>query len=66
MTDRGNARAIRGFVPLGGMFGYTTNLRSMSQGRASSTMEFYQYEKVPANVQAELIAKRGGNSAEEK
>ncbi|MDD5605842.1 MAG: elongation factor G [Patescibacteria group bacterium] len=60
MTERGNAKAIKGYVPLGEMFGYATNLRSMSQGRASYTMEFYQYEKVPSNIQEELIAKRGG------
>ena len=40
-------------LPLGEMFGYTTNLRSMSQGRATSSMEFYRYEKVPSNVQEE-------------
>ncbi|OGB73417.1 translation elongation factor G [candidate division Kazan bacterium RIFCSPHIGHO2_01_FULL_44_14] len=60
MTERGNAKAIKAYVPLGEMFGYATNLRSMSQGRASYTMEFAQYEKVPANIQAELIAKRMG------
>ncbi|HCL47489.1 TPA: elongation factor G, partial [Patescibacteria group bacterium] len=60
MTERGNAKVIRAYVPLGEMFGYATNLRSMSQGRASYTMEFAQYEKVPANIQIELIAKRMG------
>ncbi len=59
MTDRANAKVIRALVPLAEMFGYATNLRSMSQGRASSTMEFDHYEKVPANIQAELIAKKG-------
>jgi elongation factor G len=65
MSERGNAKVIRAYVPLGEMFGYTTSLRSMSQGRASSSMEFFQYEKVPSNVQEELIAKRGGNKTEE-
>ncbi len=59
MTDRANAKVIRALVPLAEMFGYATNLRSMSQGRASSTMEFDHYEKVPANIQAELVAKKG-------
>jgi elongation factor G len=59
MTDRANAKVIRAFVPLAEMFGYATNLRSMSQGRASYTMEFDHYEKVPANIQAELVAKKG-------
>lgn len=60
MTDRGNAKAIKAFVPLGEMFGYATSLRSMTQGRASYTMEFFRYEKVPANIQAELVAKHTG------
>jgi len=59
MTDRGNAKVIRAFVPLAEMFGYATNLRSMSQGRAAYTMEFDHYEKVPVNIQAELVAKKG-------
>ncbi len=59
MTDRTNAKVIRAHVPLAEMFGYATNLRSMSQGRAMYTMEFDHYEKVPANIQAELVAKKG-------
>jgi len=59
MTDRANAKVIRAHVPLAEMFGYATNLRSMSQGRAAYTMEFDHYEKVPANIQAELVAKKG-------
>jgi elongation factor G len=58
MADRSGAKIINAFVPLGEMFGYATNLRSMSQGRAAYSMEFAQYEKVPANVQAELVAKK--------
>jgi elongation factor G len=53
-----NAKLIRAFVPLANMFGYTTDLRSMSQGRAASTMELAQYEEVPPNVAQEIIAKR--------
>lgn len=58
MQDRSGTKVITAYVPLGEMFGYATNLRSMTQGRAAYSMEFAQYEKVPANVQAELIAKK--------
>ena len=51
-------KLIRAFVPLGTMFGYTSDLRSMSQGRAASSMELAQYEEVPPNVAKELIEKR--------
>jgi elongation factor G len=57
MEDRSNAKVITAFVPLGEMFGYTTSLRSMSKGRASSTMELDHYEDVPNNVAEEIIAK---------
>ena len=50
MSDRGNLKVVNADVPLASMFGYTTNLRSMSQGRASSTMEFSHYAEVPAHV----------------
>lgn len=56
--ERGIAKFIKANVPLANMFGYTTDLRSMSQGRASSTMEFGHYEKVPSNVATEIIEKR--------
>jgi elongation factor G len=60
MEDRAmGIKVIQAEVPLGSMFGYTTNLRSMSQGRASSTMEFARYAEVPGNVAAEIIEKRG-------
>jgi elongation factor G len=58
MSDRGNAKVIDGFVPLAEMFGYTTSLRSMTQGRASSTMELDHYADVPPNVAEAIIAKR--------
>lgn len=51
-------KLIRAFVPLGTMFGYTSDLRSMSQGRAASSMELAQYEEVPPNVAKEIIEKR--------
>lgn len=58
MEDRIGAKVITAMVPLAEMFGYTTDLRSMSQGRASSTMELAQYEEVPNNVAEAVIAKR--------
>ncbi len=58
MEERGLARAIRAKVPLSEMFGYTTQLRSMTEGRASFTMEFDHYEIVPPNVAATIIAGR--------
>ncbi|MFZ2125169.1 MAG: elongation factor G [Candidatus Saccharimonadales bacterium] len=54
----GAAKLIRAHVPLASMFGYTTDLRSMSQGRAASTMELAVYEEVPPNVAQEIIEKR--------
>jgi elongation factor G len=52
---RGNAQVVRALVPLAEMFGYTTDLRSMTQGRATNTMEFDHYEPVPNNIQQALI-----------
>jgi elongation factor G len=54
----GGAKQITGFVPLASMFGYTSDLRSMSQGRAASSMELAQYEEVPPNIAQEIIEKR--------
>jgi elongation factor G len=54
----GGAKLVKAFVPLMSMFGYTGDVRSMSQGRAASTMELAQYEEVPPNVAAEIIEKR--------
>ena len=54
----GSAKLIKAFVPLANMFGYTSDIRSMSQGRAASTMELAQYEEVPPNVAQEIIEKR--------
>jgi elongation factor G len=64
MSDRGNAKIVDAFVPLAEMFGYATNLRSMTQGRGTSTMEFDHYEEVPPNVAQEIITKRGKKQAE--
>lgn len=55
---QGGAKLIKAFVPLASMFGYTNDIRSMSQGRAASTMELAQYEEVPPNVAQEIIEKR--------
>ena len=54
----GGAKLIKAFVPLANMFGYTGDIRSMSQGRAASTMELAQYEEVPPNVAQEIIERR--------
>jgi elongation factor G len=55
MHDRGNAKVIDSEVPLAEMFGYSTNLRSMSQGRATYTMQFKHYEEVPNNIAQEIV-----------
>lgn len=54
----GGAKLIKAYVPLMSMFGYTGDIRSMSQGRAASTMELAQYEEVPPNIAQEIIEKR--------
>ncbi len=55
MTDRGPLKAVRAIVPLASMFGYTTSLRNITQGRASSTMEFSHYAEVPNNIAQDII-----------
>ncbi|MBL7045058.1 MAG: elongation factor G [Parcubacteria group bacterium] len=59
MEDRGMLKVVNAKVPLSEMFGYTTTLRSMTEGRASSTMEFDHYEVVPQNVAQEIKEARG-------
>lgn len=54
----GSAKLVKAIVPLANMFGYTGDIRSMSQGRAASTMELAHYEEVPPNVAQEIIEKR--------
>ena len=61
--DRGTAKFILADVPLASMFGYATELRSMTQGRANYTMEFGHYDKVPGNVAEEIVKKRGGDAS---
>src|SRR5262249_39403574 len=58
---RGNANVINAMVPLANMFGYVSNLRSMSQGRATFTMQFDHYEHVPQAVAAKTQAKFAGS-----
>jgi len=55
----GGGKAIKAEVPLAEMFGYATNLRSLTQGRATYTMEFKHYSEAPKNVADEVIAARG-------
>ncbi len=59
---RGNSAIISAKVPLGNMFGYATDLRSGTQGRAMYTMQFDSYEPVPKSVQEEIVSKAGGNA----
>ncbi|RLA70570.1 MAG: elongation factor G, partial [Epsilonproteobacteria bacterium] len=58
MDDRAGSKIVNAFVPLSEMFGYSTDLRSMTQGRATYAMEFDHYEEVPQNVAKEIIEKR--------
>ncbi len=60
MDTRGNAQVIKAKVPLSEMFGYVTQLRSLSSGRAASTMEFSHYNPAPNNIAEEVIAKAKG------
>ncbi len=62
MGERGGARLVVAFVPLSEMFGYVTTLRSISQGRANSSMTFDHYEEVPPNVAKTIIESRAGIS----
>jgi elongation factor G len=57
---RGNALAVKASVPLAEMFGYATDLRSNTQGRANYTMQFDRYEEVPANLAETIVGERGG------
>jgi elongation factor G len=61
MSQRGNAQVIDAEVPLATMFGYVTDLRTMTQGRGTSTMQFSHYAPVPPAIQEELVAKVKGS-----
>jgi elongation factor G len=60
MEQRGNTQVIRAHVPLSEMFGYATDLRSRTQGRATYTMQFDSYQQMPGNVQEEIVARVRG------
>ena len=59
MDTKGNARIIKAKVPLAEQFGYITTLRTLSSGRATSSMEFFQFEELPANLAREVMEKTG-------
>jgi elongation factor G len=60
MEQRGNSQIVRAQVPLSEMFGYSTDLRSRTQGRASYSMHFGSYQQTPASVQEEIVARVRG------
>ena len=60
MEPRGNAQVIWAYVPLAEMFGYATDLRSQTQGRATFTMQFERYDEVPAALADEITEHRSG------
>ena len=60
MEERGNAKVVRGTAPLSEMFGYVGDLRSMTQGRATYTMQFERYEEVPPNIAEKVVEGRTG------
>ncbi|HWI05663.1 MAG TPA: EF-Tu/IF-2/RF-3 family GTPase, partial [Acidimicrobiales bacterium] len=60
MEQRGSSQVIRSQVPLGDMFGYATDLRSRTQGRATYTMQFHSYQEVPESISREIVARVRG------
>lgn len=62
MDSKGNAQVIKAKVPLSEMFGYVTQLRTLTSGRATSTMEFSHYNEAPANIAADVISKAKGKA----
>ena len=60
MDHRGKARVVTAMVPLSEMFGYATDLRSQTQGRATHTMQFHSYQEVPSNIAEEIVKKTRG------
>jgi elongation factor G len=60
MDDRAGSKVVKADVPLSEMFGYVTQLRTLSSGRASSTMEFSHFAETPANVTKDVVAKVNG------
>ena len=64
MDDRAGAKVVKAIVPLSEMFGYVTSLRTLSSGRATSTMEFSHYAQTPSNISEDVIASIKGNNQE--
>jgi elongation factor G len=62
MTQRGNSQVIRAQVPMSEMFGYATDLRSKTQGRATYSMQFHSYQDVPDSIAEDIVASRRGQS----
>lgn len=62
MDDRAGSKVVKALVPMSEMFGYVTTLRTLSSGRATSTMEFSHYEQTPSNIQEEVIKNAKGNA----
>jgi elongation factor G len=62
MDSKGNAQVIKAKVPLSEMFGYVTQLRTLTSGRATSTMEFSHYNEAPVNIAADVISKAKGKT----
>jgi elongation factor G len=60
MEPRASSTVIRALVPLSEMFGYATDLRSRTQGRATFTMQFHSYNEVPESISAEIVARVRG------
>jgi elongation factor G len=60
VEQRGSSQVIKGQVPLGDMFGYATDLRSRTQGRATYTMQFHSYQEVPESISREIVARVRG------
>ena len=60
IEERGLAQVVKAKVPLAELFGYTTKVRSLTQGRATPTLEFSHYDPVPKNIEMEIVKKRGG------
>jgi elongation factor G len=60
MEARGNTQVVRAQVPLSDMFGYSTDLRSKTQGRATYTMQFHSYQQVPDAISKEIVARVRG------
>jgi elongation factor G len=62
MNPVGNTQVVKASVPLSQMFGYATDLRSMSQGRATFHMDFDHYDEVPQSIASEIVEQGGGGS----